>query len=99
MAEKSIAAIGDRDFTAGFELAGVSESCNPSSFGEKVLELIGTDDIGIVVAEKSDVEQLPERDKRKVRNSVDPVVVELSEEAKTANLNEKIRKVIGADIA
>jgi vacuolar-type H+-ATPase subunit F/Vma7 len=95
---KKIAVIGERDFTVGFELAGVSETVNPENYAEEIKKMISSDDIGIIVAEESDVEQLPGRVEREVRSSVDPVVVALSENAEAENLNEKIRKVIGADI-
>lgn len=95
---KKIAVIGERDFTVGFELAGVSETVNPENYAQSIKEMISNEEIGIIVAEESDLEELPGRVEREVRSSVDPVVVALSEKAEAENLNEKIRKVIGADI-
>lgn len=96
--EKSIAVIGDEEFTVGFRLAGVKKIFNPGDYGEKIEELINRDDIGILVAEKTDLEQLPERKRKNVEESVDPVVVALSEQGTSDQINQKIRKVIGADI-
>jgi vacuolar-type H+-ATPase subunit F/Vma7 len=95
---RKIAVVGRRGFTAGFELAGVSETVNPESLEDEMQRMLARDDVGIVVVEESDLEGLPGRIEREVRSSVDPVVVALSENAEAENLNEKIRKVIGADI-
>lgn len=95
---KEIAVIGGRDFTVGFELAGVSETVNPEDYTESIKELVDMEDVGIIVAEETDLEDLPARVEKEVRSSVDPVVVALSKDAEAEKLNEKIRKVIGADI-
>ena len=97
--KKEIAVIGDRDFTLGFKLAGVRETFEPENYGEKIEKLIERDDFAIVVAKEEDVKQLPGRKRNRVEESVDPVVVELSKTAESSNLQEKIRKVIGADIS
>ncbi len=95
---KKIAVIGDSDFTTGFKLAGVRKIFNTENYREKIQELVERDDLGIVIAEQEDLEELPERIKKMVEESVDPVVVPLSETGTTGQINEKIRKVIGADI-
>jgi V/A-type H+-transporting ATPase subunit F len=97
--KKSIAVIGSREFTVGFELAGIQKTYGKENYQEQIQELIEKDDLGIVVAEKSDIEELPERIGRKVNESVDPVVVPLSEKAEDSQLQEKIRKVIGVDLS
>jgi len=98
MEKKDIAVIGDEEFTLGFEMAGVSQVYSGENYREEIEELIKTDELGIVVAEKSDIQELPGRLKKEVESSVDPVVVTLSETAEDSNLQEQIRKVIGADI-
>jgi V/A-type H+-transporting ATPase subunit F len=97
--KKQIAVIGNEEFTLGFRLVGVQEVHGMENYEENMQELIGRDDVGIVIAEKNDVQELPKRLQNNVRNSVDPVVVTLSEEATDQNLREQIRQVIGADIA
>ncbi|MFB6245747.1 MAG: V-type ATP synthase subunit F [Candidatus Nanohaloarchaea archaeon] len=99
MSEKEIAVIGDEDFCLGFRLAGVQEIHGQENFKEEIQDLIEREDIGIVVAEKDDIENLPGRIREDVRSSVDPVVVSLSEEGESSDLQEQIRKVIGADIS
>ncbi|MFB6145009.1 MAG: V-type ATP synthase subunit F [Candidatus Nanohaloarchaea archaeon] len=96
--KKSIAVIGRDEFTLGFRLAGIQKIFNPENYAEKIQELVKRDDIGILVAEQRDVEELPNRVKNRVEESVDPVVVQLSEEGESMNLGEKIQKVIGVDI-
>lgn len=97
--KKSIAVIGSKQFTIGFELAGVQKTFTDENYQEKIQELIDREDIGIVVAEKSDLDELPERIRRDVNESVDPVVVPLSEKAEGSQLQDKIRKVIGVDLS
>lgn len=96
--KKEIAAIGSEEFTLGFELAGVKKVFNPDDYAEKIQELTDRDDMGIVIVEDSDLEKIPARIRRDVEESVDPVVVALSEEAESERLQEKIKRAIGADI-
>ncbi|WP_414837517.1 V-type ATP synthase subunit F [Candidatus Nanosalina sp. VS9-1] len=95
---KSIAVIGDSDFTTGFKLAGIKKTFDTENYRDTIEELIDRDDIGILVAEESDLEKLPKRARNTVESSVDPVVVALSETAESERLQEKIKKAIGADI-
>ncbi|PSH01341.1 MAG: V-type ATP synthase subunit F [Nanohaloarchaea archaeon SW_10_44_10] len=97
--KKSIAVIGEREFTVGFELAGIQKTYGKDNYREKIQELIQSDELGIVVAEKSDIEELPERIRNDVNESVNPVVVALSEKAEDSQLQDKIRKVIGIDLS
>ncbi len=96
--KKHIAVIGDEEFTLGFRLAGVQKTFGKENYQQKLQELLQRDDLGIVIVEESDLQELPKRIREQVDESVDPVVVSLSEEAESERLNEKIRKVIGADI-
>ncbi|PSG99302.1 MAG: V-type ATP synthase subunit F [Nanohaloarchaea archaeon SW_7_43_1] len=97
--KKSIAVIGEREFTVGFELAGIQKTYGKENYKEKIQELIQSDELGIVVAEKSDVQELPERIRNDVNKSVNPVVVALSEKAEDSQLQDKIKKVIGIDLS
>lgn len=97
--KKSIAVIGDDDFTLGFRLAGVQKIFGKENYREDLQELIQRDDIGIVVAEQTDLEQLPDRIRDRVEESVDPVVVPLSEEGEATGLNDKIKRVIGVELS
>jgi len=96
--KKNIAVIGTQEFTLGFQLAGITKTYNPENYTEKIQELVKKDDLGILVAEKQDMQQLPKRIRNNVESSVEPVVVTLSETAESERLQEKIKKAIGADI-
>ena len=97
--KKDIAVIGDEEFTLGFQLIGIQEIYDEENYKQDIQNLIDRDDIGIVIAEEDRVEELPGRIQQNVNNSVSPVVVTLSEQVEDENLQEKIRKVIGADIS
>ncbi len=97
--KKTIGVIGGDEFTLGFELAGVQKTYNPENYEEKIQELLNHEDIGILVAEQKDLEDLPGRVRREVGESVDPVVVTLSETAESSGLQDKIQRVIGVDIS
>lgn len=96
--KKKIAVIGDSDFTTGFRLAGVQKIFGKEDYANRVQELVEREDIGILVAAQEDLEELPTRIRKPVEESVDPVVVPLSESGTQDQINEKIKKVIGADI-
>lgn len=96
--KKKIAVIGSEEFTLGFEIAGVKEIFGKQDYREDIEQLIQRQDIGIVIAEKRDVEKLPERIQKKVDESVEPVVVKLSETPATEELGGKIKRAIGIDI-
>lgn len=97
--KKDIAVIGNEEFTLGFQLIGIQEIYGEENYKEDIKNLINRDDIGIVIAEEDRVEELPGRIQQDVNNSVSPVVVTLSEQVEDENLQDKIRKVIGADIS
>ena len=97
--KKNIAVISSEEFTLGFELAGISKTYNPENYTEKIQELVKRDDLGILVAEEEDMQNLPKRARNSVDSSVEPVVVTLSEEAESERMQEKIKKAIGADIS
>jgi len=96
--KKKIAAIGEKEFTTGFQLAGIQKIYNPENYEEKIQELLENDKLGIIIAKQKDVEELPKRIQSQVQNNVDPVVVSLSQDAESVHLQEKIKKAIGADI-
>lgn len=96
--KKDVAVIGNDEFTLGFRLIGIQEAYDKENYQEDIQMLLERDDIGIVIAEESDVDELPGRIREDVHSSVDPVVVTLSESAEDENLQKQIRQVIGADI-
>jgi vacuolar-type H+-ATPase subunit F/Vma7 len=95
---KNIAVIRTEEFTVGFRLARIQKTFNTENYEEKRRGLLQRDDIGILVADENDLEKLSKRTMNRVEESVEPVVVTLSEKPESERLREKIRKAIGADI-
>lgn len=101
--KKKITAVGKKEFTLGFELAGVQKTFNPNNeaeYREKVEDLTSgkETDIGILVLNEEDLNELPKRVQKQVNQSIDPVTVILSKDGESQRLQEKIKKAIGADI-
>lgn len=96
--KKEIGIIGTEEFRLGFRLAGIKKTFSSENFEEKMKELLNRDDIGIVVAEESDIRNASKKTRESIEESVEPVVIGLSEEAESERLQEKIKKAIGADI-
>ncbi|MFB6207935.1 MAG: V-type ATP synthase subunit F [Candidatus Nanohaloarchaea archaeon] len=96
--KKQIAVIGKPEFTLGFELAGVTRTYDRENYTEKIKQLVDSDELGILIVDENDLEDLPKRVLQTAEQSVEPVVVPLSETAESERLNEKIKKAIGADI-
>ncbi|MBS1263460.1 MAG: V-type ATP synthase subunit F [Methanonatronarchaeales archaeon] len=98
---REIAVIGDEGFTLGFRLVGVREVYTPSDgeeFEETVEMLSRDEDVGIVVVHGDDVKGLSKNARRTVRDSIDPIFVQLSEERGEEDLREKIKRAIGVDL-
>lgn len=101
--KKKIAAIGKKEFTLGFELAGVQTTYNPNNTEQYINQIESiiendTEEVGILIVNNKDLQELPKRIQKQVNQSVDPVTVILSEEGESQRLKEKIKKAIGADI-
>ena len=96
--KKEIAVIGSEEFTLGFKLAGIKKAYQPEDFNEKIGELLDRDDLGIIIAEENRLDEADRRTRSRIDESVDPIVIGLSEEAESERLQKKIKRAIGADI-
>lgn len=96
---KDIAVIGDRELCLGFRLAGVTETrvVDDEDFEDELEDLM-EQDLGIVITHQDLLDTLPKKRRMAIGNSVDPVVVALSEEGESQDLRAKIKKAIGVDI-
>ena len=90
-----IAALGDRDFTLGFTLAGVKRTFPGTEAA--VREALASD-ISIVIISEDVVQSLSEYCKERMMTSVRPVFVAVSKEGSSDDLRAMIRKSIGIDI-
>lgn len=96
--KKEIGVIGSEEFRLGFRLAGLKKTFDSENFEEKINDLLNREDLGILVAEESEIQASNKKIQQRIEESVEPVVIGLSEDAESERLQEKIRKAIGADI-
>ena len=98
---KEIGVMGSPDFVLGFNLAGVRRTyaVDAQEFPRAVERLIANpENLGILVVEGSNLEALPPLVRKKVTDSLEPVVVAMGEGAGEADLREKVKRAIGIDL-
>lgn len=96
---KEIGVLGSEDFVLGFSLAGIRKTIPalPSEMAERVESTLkNPQGIGILVVSAKEVENLSPILKRKLSDSIDPVVVQLG--GSTGDLREKVKRAIGVDL-
>lgn len=93
-----IAVLGSDEFVLGFRLGGVKRiyTAKPNEYEAKVLELINDSTIGVLAIDSSDLEHLSPNAKRKVTESIAPVVVMVGKAE--SDLREKVKRAIGVDL-
>ncbi len=93
--------MGSEDFCLGFRLAGIKNAVTAGKdevFEKKVKELKDGSDYGIVVMDGERFEKLSYGLKKKVKSSVDPIFVSLSEKGGGETLRSKIKESVGVDL-
>ncbi|MEM4397542.1 MAG: V-type ATP synthase subunit F [Candidatus Woesearchaeota archaeon] len=96
-----LAVIGDSEFVLGFELIGLNvyEADSSEKLKESFLKAMNDKNIGIIVTNDKSLQKLEPNIKRQVENSVNPVLVVLSDKSGAQeNLREMIKKAIGIDL-
>lgn len=93
-----IAVLGNSEFVLGFRLGGVKRiyTAKPDDYEAKVLELIGDSTIGVLAIDSSDLELMSPNVRRKVMESIAPVVVMVGKAE--SDLREKVKRAIGVDL-
>jgi len=93
-----IAVLGSSEFVLGFRLGGVKRiyTAKPNDYEAKVLELIGDGTIGVLAIDSSDLELMSPNVRRKVMESIAPVVVMVGKAE--SDLREKVKRAIGVDL-
>jgi len=65
-------------------------------YEQKIVELIGDSSIGVLAVDSSDLDNLPPLIKKKVLESIAPVVVPVGKGE--GDLREKVKRAIGVDL-
>ena len=92
-----IAVVGGRDFVLGFRLAGVRETYIEENIESRVNTIISEKKLSILVVQDSDFKALPPGMRRKLSESVEPVVISVGR-METDDIRERIKKAIGIDL-
>lgn len=92
-----IAVVGNRDFVLGFKLAGVRDTIVESEIEEKVSALLDQKEFNILVLHDEDYKNLSNTLKKRIHDSVKPVVISVGKREED-DLRDKIKRVIGIDL-
>jgi len=98
---KEIAIVGDKKFSLGFQIAGISKAfqLDKEHPNETINELISNPEIGIIIMQEKSLQNLDEFVHEEITNSVDPVFMVISEqENSNSELRKLIKKSIGVDL-
>lgn len=100
---QEIGVMGSPDFVLGFNLAGVRKTYptnDPKEFHRDVERVVvkKADNLGILIVTGQDLEALPPLLRKKVTESLDPVVIAMGEGAGQGDLREKVKRAIGIDL-
>lgn len=101
MAER-IGVIGPEEFVLGFQLAGVRDvvaTKDADGFRDAVDDVLAKrkmNEVGILIVDAKDVESLPPTTRRKIADTLEPVVVQMGGQG--GDLREKVKRAIGIDV-
>ncbi|MBV0925306.1 MULTISPECIES: V-type ATP synthase subunit F [Haloarcula] len=101
---QEIGVIGSPEFTTGFRLAGVRKFADvpqdekDEQLDDAVEEMLGDDDVGIVVMHDDDLEHLSRGVRQNAETSVEPVLVTLGGGTGSGGLRDQIKRAIGIDL-
>lgn len=93
-----IAVIGNDEFVLGFRLAGLKRvyTATTTELEGRIMELISDSSIGVLVMNASDLDGLGALSRKKVLESIAPVVVPVGKGE--GDLREKVKRAIGVDL-
>lgn len=99
---QQIGAVGPEEFVLGFQLAGIRQVVSTKdaqefqSVIEDVLQKRRLEGVGILILDAKDVQALPANTKRKLADTLEPVVVQMG--GSGGDLREKVKRAIGIDV-
>ncbi|HIJ11407.1 TPA: V-type ATP synthase subunit F [Candidatus Woesearchaeota archaeon] len=91
---KSIAVMGESEFTLGFRLAGIRDVITKDG----IENVLSSSDIGIVIIDQGTFDSYDERMQDEISASLQPVFVVLAEEHNQEALRKMIVQSIGVDL-
>jgi vacuolar-type H+-ATPase subunit F/Vma7 len=92
-----ITVIGDHDFILGFQLAGIHNTYVEENVEPLITTLLAEKQTDILVLHDEDYRKLTSGLKRKIRESVKPIVIAVGN-LEEDDLRARIKKVIGVDL-
>ncbi len=94
-----IAVVGDEYFVTGFQAAGVKNTFIADDANRVFEDIMGKENIGVVITEKRTFDTLSERLKEKAMTTVKPTVVILAHDVGgEENLRIMIKRSLGIDL-
>ena len=95
-----IAVIGAPSFTVGFGLIGIKRqiSATAQDAPAAISKAMTDKGVGILIMEGSILNAMHPEDRKRIEDSVQPVVVVLSKEAQSSSLRQSIIRAIGVDL-
>ena len=96
-----IAVIGNKEFVIGFQLAGVHKTYSaetPEKLTETITNVLNDPEVGILVLQSADLEQIPRRLQVVIENSVKPTIVTIGGQEAGLSLRERIKRSVGVDL-
>ena len=94
-----IAVIGDEEFLLGFRLAGIRKvvPADDKSMETKLVALMDDRSVGILVMHNEDMKKLEPQLRRRLVESVEPVVIAIGR-VEEVDLRERIKQAVGVDL-
>jgi V/A-type H+-transporting ATPase subunit F len=94
-----LAVVGREDFVLGFRLVGIRKAYAAPEDGieEKIDEILGDKDIGVLVLHTDDMEKLSAPMRRRISSVARPVVIAVGKHEEE-DLRAKVRRAIGVDL-
>jgi V/A-type H+/Na+-transporting ATPase subunit F len=96
---RSVAVVGDEEFTLGFQLAGVVKAFVLKDQPDRTIrELMTNKEIGLIIIQESQLARLSEELREQAADSIEPVFLTITEEDTNEEMRKLIKKSIGVDL-
>jgi len=97
---KQVAVLGTQEFILGFQLAGVGKAfiLPKGNYENTIRELMANREIGLIILQEDTVLKLNPDFRELVTESIEPVILTITEEDTNEELRRLIKKSIGVDL-